>query len=478
MKILDKYIIKNFLVPFFATFFIVLFVLIMQALWWAFNDIAGKDIDLIFILKYLGYIALIVTPTALPIGVLLSSIMAMGNFSEKYEFAAAKSAGVSLKRLMRPLVFLILLISGISFLFLNNVYPYAIFKQRNLFLNMKKQKPALALVAGSFNNEIPGYSIKFDEKYGPDENKLKNVLIYDLRNQKGTTKIIRAKNGQIKTEEGSRYMTLVLNDGFYFEDHINRRRGNTKRENMPASTATFDKYTINIDISSFSDNNMELEKFKGSYTMLNINQLKKGSDSLKIKYDRYLQLRANEFLNNSKGDHLYAIADSLRNTKLGTPLLKNFDEKTTRVILNSAIENTRRQINSISRFKESFKNKRRYLNNFDFEFHYRIAFSLSCLLLFFVGAPLGSIIRKGGFGLPMVLAILIFVAYFFSNAMAKNIAEESTIPTVYAGWISSCLLLPLGIFLTRRATKGIGLFNINVFLRPVTKRLKYFRKTK
>ena len=190
MKILDRYILKTFLVPFFATFFIILFVLVMQALWLAFESIAGKGIGLFFILKFLYYTALVVSTQALPIAILLSSIMAMGNLSENYELAAIKSASVSLMRLMRPLIILTFLISIINFLNLNYILPYATLKQKNLTSNIKKKTPALALIPGSFNTDIPNYQIKFDEKYGEDQNLLKNVLIYDLSSKKGNKKII------------------------------------------------------------------------------------------------------------------------------------------------------------------------------------------------------------------------------------------------------------------------------------------------
>ena len=168
----------------------------MQALWLAFDEIAGKGIDIFFILKFLGYLGLILTPTALPIGILLSSIMALGTLAENYEFAAIKSAGISLKRVIRPLVILVILLSGLNFIFLNNIYPWATLKQKNLYLNMKKKKPALALVPGAFNTEIPGISIKFDEKYGEEENLLKNVQIADLNAGKGKIKVILLKKVQ------------------------------------------------------------------------------------------------------------------------------------------------------------------------------------------------------------------------------------------------------------------------------------------
>ena len=276
MKILDKYILKSFLVPFFATFLIVLFVLVMQALWQTFENIAGKGISLPFIFKFLYYTILIMIPQALPIGVLLSSIMALGNFGENYEFAAAKSAGVSLQRLVRPLVILAFFFSGINFLFLNNIFPYAILKQQNLYLNIKKKKPAMALVAGSFNADIPNYQIKFDEKYGEEENLLKNVLIYDLSSKKGNQKVITSKTGKIISEEGSRYMTLILYDGYYYEEHIKSSTSYQKKQKMPASNATFKEYEFNIDISSVVDEgSLDDQKLTKRHNMLSLNQFKR-----------------------------------------------------------------------------------------------------------------------------------------------------------------------------------------------------------
>ena len=180
MKILDRDILKSFIVPFFATFLIILFVLLMQALLMAFESIAGKGIVLFFIFKFLYFTSLVVSSHAFPIAVLLSSIMALVNMSENYEFAAAKSASIALRRLMRPLIILTLIISVLNFLSLNYVFPYATLKQKNLTNNIKKKTPALALISGSFNSEIPNYQIKFDEKYGEEKNLLKKVIIYNL----------------------------------------------------------------------------------------------------------------------------------------------------------------------------------------------------------------------------------------------------------------------------------------------------------
>jgi lipopolysaccharide export system permease protein len=472
MKILDRYIIKSFLVPFFATFLIILFVLVMQALWMAFESIAGKGIGLFFIFKFLYYTALVVSSQALPIAVLLSSIMAMGNLSENYEFAAVKSASISLMRLIRPLILLTFFISVLNFLSLNYVFPYATLKQKNLTNNIKKKTPALALIPGSFNTEIPNYQIKFDEKYGEEQNLLKKVLIYDLSSNKGNKKIITAKTGKIISEEGSKYMTLVLYNGYYHEEFIPKRRSINNMSKMPASNANFKEYAFNIDISKFTDDDLEEEKYTKSYNMLSLGQLKDTIPTMKISYDEYLTSKSNSIYVKLYAKELYQQNDSI-DTKQFTPvILDNYDLRGKLDVLNAAINNVKTTTKNIKTDTKNIQWKRKKLNLYDIEFHNRIAFSLSCLILFFIGAPLGSIIRKGGFGLPMILAISIYVIYFFANTFGRNLAEESSLSAILGSWVSTIVMVPFAFFLTRRASKGMGLFNIDVFLQPLTRLVK------
>lgn len=463
MKLVDKYILKSFLEPFLATFLVVLFVLVMQALWLAFDEIAGKGIDIFFILKFLGYLSLILTPTALPIGILLSSIMALGNLSENYEFAALKSAGISLKRVIRPLIILTLFLSALNFVFLNNIYPWATLKQKNLYLNMKKKKPALALVPGSFNTEIPGYSIKFSEKYGEEENLLKDVQIADLSSGKGKIKVITAEKGIISSEEGSKYLTFTLENGHYYEEHFKKRMNLEDRKRMPASKATFSTYTINIDISSFNDSEkLDDTKIKEHHGMLSIMQLDSISKTTKVSYDEFTENRAKYLYSILNVKKLHQYPDSLNTQKLDSVVLENFNLNNKGIVLSNAIQSLKRIIDRNDNQKKSFKDKRKILNLYDYEFSYRISFALACVVLFFIGAPLGAIIRKGGFGLPMLMAILIFVIYFFIGQLGKNLAEESALSASFASWLSTLILLPFGILLTRRATKGMGIFNVDV----------------
>ncbi|MDH3321946.1 MAG: LptF/LptG family permease [Flavobacteriaceae bacterium] len=466
MKILNKYILKSFLVPFLATFLIILFVLIMQALWLQFDKIAGKGIGIVVIFKFLGYIALMMVPTALPIAILLSSIMALGGLAENYEFAAIKSAGISLQRFIRPLVMLMIVLSGLNFLFLNYVFPYASLKSKNLVYNMKMKEPALALVPGTFNTEIPGYSIKFSEKYGEKENLLKDVLIYKLKSNNINNNVITAKKGEIISEEGSRYLTLVLYDGYYYEDDLGKRRTLEKRKRAPFTKAHFDDYKVNIDVSNIGDFDPDDVKYKSGKEMLSLNQLQYYTDSLDAPYHNFIDNRATRLYKTIRGHTL--VKDTVLNKELSFDILDNFEDDEKMLVLENAHTLAKGNVDNIKSFKGTLTDKQRIINGYDVEYHKRIAFSVACLVLFFIGTPLGSIIRKGGFGLPMIMAIVIFVIYFFISTLGKNMAESNTVSPFFGGWLATIVLLPFGVLLMIRATNDKGIFNVNAFLQPIT----------
>jgi len=465
MKILNRDILKSFLAPFLATFFIILFVLIMQALWLQFDKIAGKGISLVIILKFLGYMALMMVPTALPIAILLSSIMALGNMAENYEFAAIKSAGISLQRFIRPLMILMFVLSFANFLFLNYVFPYASLKSKNLIYNMKMKEPGLALVPGTFNNEIPNFSIKFDEKYGENENLLKNVLIYDLKSNTVNNKVITAKRGEIVSEEGSRYLTLILEDGYYAEDLIANKATSESRKRAPFTKAHFDKYEVSIDVSNIGDFDPDDVKYKTGKEMLSLKQLNFYIDSLQGPYHEFVMNRANRVYTTLKANKL--MSDTLQGEALNPVLFENFNDKNKLLVVDNAYLSAQGNLENLKSFKETLKDKQKIINGYSVEFHKRIAFSIACLVLFFVGAPLGSIIRKGGFGLPMIIAVTIFVIYFFISTFGKNMAESNTVSPFIGGWLATFLLLPFGVLLMIRATKDKGIFNIDAFLQPL-----------
>lgn len=447
----------------------------MQLLWLVFDDIAGKGISFAIILKFLWYTCLLVTSQALPISILLASIMTLGNLGENYELAAIKSGGISFFRFLRPLTITVLIISFANFLVINYVFPYASLKQKNLVLNIKKTQPTLALVEGSFNNEIPGYSIKFAKKYGEENNLLKEVIIIDTKGTKEDHIVITAKKGKITTEEGSKYMTLVLEDGYYFEDHTASKKKKKDRDKMPSSMAKFKKYTVNIDISDLTSKDLEKEKYKHHYTMKNMVQLNQSSDSLKVSYDKYIEIKYRSLQNNIDIEDLSKKKIDTKE-EISANILENFDTKTQLSILQTVSKNVKNKLKNIQNYKEYYKRKRKNLNNHDYQFHFIVASALSCLLLFFVGAPLGSIIRKGGFGLPMIIAIIIYVAYYFTNTFGKNLAEESSVTAFVGAWLGTLVMTPLAILFTIRAAKDRGFVKFDVILTPFKRLFNRLKK--
>ncbi|NQX82071.1 MAG: YjgP/YjgQ family permease [Flavobacteriaceae bacterium] len=486
IKILDRYLLTTFLSRFLSTFIIILFVLVMQAIWWAFDDIAGKGIDFMFILKYFWYISLLGTSTAMPIAILLASIMTLGAYSENYEYAASKSSGISFSRMVRPLVIFAILLSSLNFLFLNYVFPYASLKSINLHHNMRKKTPSLALSAGSFNSEIPGYTIKFDEKYGANDDKLKNVLIYKIEKNKGNSNIITANRGRLYSEENSNYLKLILYDGYHYNEPIADKRKDRKKalesEAKPMAYTKFYKYTVNIDVSTFNSDGLDDEKHTDKSTMLTIAQASDKVKKLKIEYDKFLlgikkpaklnpgadKLHSHDevyksmeyFRENKNYRALYGVPnDTVNVLSRNTDILANYNIDEQYEIIERAVSTASTTKNKVSNYKANLKRKRKSLNSYDLQFFTRIAGSLSCLLLFFIGAPLGSIIKKGGFGLPMVLAIMIFVFYYFTNEFGKNLASESKITVILGGWFSTIIMLPVALMLTYIAYTDKSIFN-------------------
>ncbi|MGB5243517.1 MAG: LptF/LptG family permease [Lutimonas sp.] len=475
MKILSRYIIKSFLAPFLATFLIILFVLIMQALWLQFDKIAGKGISLVIIFKFLGYLSLMMVPTALPIAILLSSIMTLGGMAENYELAAVKSAGISLRRFVIPLLTMMLLLSVFNYLFLNYVFPYASLKSQNLIYNMKMKEPSLALVAGTFNTEIPGYSIKFDEKYGEDENLLKNVLIYHIPDNEVNNKVITAEKGTILSEEGSRYLTLVLEEGHYYEDIKKNRPTNEEKKRMAFNKAKFQEYTVNIDISRIGNFDPDSVRYKTGKEMLSLKQLGFYIDSLTPHYQEYLNNKSRRFYLTLRANRL--MTDSIPKGNLNPDIISNFEGDKRLTVLDNAIVLAQSNLDNLHSYRDLAKGKQRIINAYETEYHKRLAFSVACLVLFFIGAPLGSIIRKGGFGLPMIIAIIIFVIYFFLSTLGKNMAESNKISPFVGGWLATFVLLPFGLLLLKRATNDKGLFSMERFLSPINQLIRRFKKT-
>ena len=411
-----------------------------------------------------------IVPLVLPLSILLASIMTFGNLAENYEFAAMKSAGISLQRAMRSLTIFIILLSIVAFFFANNVIPFAEYKFINFRKNIAQLKPALAIAEGQFN-DVGYYNIKVNKKSGAEGNTLTGITIHKKSQiGDGSKTVIKAKNGELISNEQSSILQLVLNNGYYYEDIVPKNYDD--RNKMPFAKSSFKKQVINIDLSELNKVDVDQEQVANTNTMLNVNELNYTLDSLK----KNMKTDIISFSDNSNSKIIFPIKNKLivssKNKPLPNDILSLYTNVEKSRILNTASSNLTNTIYSIDSSNTEFFNKQKNINNHLLAFYDKFVIVFACFLMFFIGAPLGAIIRKGGLGLPIVFAILIFITFHFINTFGKRLAQENGMTPFMGAWLSSFILTPLAILLTYRATNDIGLINMDVILAPFQKLLK------
>ncbi len=473
MKKLDLLVIKTFLGPFFITFFVVIFVFLMQFFWLYIDDIVGKGLEVWIIIKLILYVSASLIPISLPLAILLSSIMTMGNLGENSELTAMKSSGISLERIMKPLIILMVFISIGAFLFTNYAIPYCNFKSKNLLYNISRAKPALNIKPGIFNTLIPGYSIRVEEKFGENDNSLKNVLIYIYDKGYDNMRRIIAKEGKMKMHKDM--LIFSLYDGYSYEEH----QANTPEEKrtLPFSKTKFKTQIMNIDMSSLSKEDITKELYSNNYSMLNTSQLLTRIDSFNSSYKKQVKYFSDVNYSNFKLKTLKKpIKDSIPITNIfavfnGTTSLK--DE-----VLRLSANHLRKIYKNIKDENQSIYRRNVIKAKHQLEIHKKLALSTVCLIMFFVGAPLGAIIRKGGMGLPVVIATVIFLFYNIMLNAGERMGRELILIPFWARWYPSIILAIVGIFLTKKATSDSSIFIVERYLRPFIKLLSLLKRTK
>lgn len=470
MKILDKYLLKTFLTTFTTVFVILFFIFILQTVWLFISELAGKDLDLLMIIKFLAFSMPRIVPLVLPLSILLSSIMTFGNLAENYEFAAIKSSGISLQRAMRSLTVFIILLSIVAFFFSNNVIPYAEYKFINFRKNIAQVKPALAIAEGQFN-DVGFYNIKVNKKTGDNGNILTGITIHKKSNiGDGSKTVIKAKDGELISSEQSSILQLVLNNGYYYEDIVPKKYED--RSKMPFAKSSFKKHIINIDLSELNKTDVADESVANTNTMLTVTELNYTLDSLNknIKTD-ILSFSENSNVRIGIPDNK-KILKKEKNKPFPDDILTLYTDQQKLDILKIASSNVTSVSYSIDTIKNELENKQKNINKHILALYDKFVIVYACFLMFFIGAPLGAIIRKGGLGLPIVFAILIFITFHFINTFGKRVAQESGMTPFMGAWLSSIILTPLAILLTYRATNDIGLINMDVILAPFQKIIK------
>ncbi|RNC89911.1 MAG: YjgP/YjgQ family permease [Allomuricauda sp.] len=498
LQIIDRYILSRFLFNFFSSFAILMFIFIFQTIWLFIDDLAGKDLDIWIIGKFLLYYMPTLIDKVLPLTVLLSSILTFGTFAENYEFAAMKASGISLQKAMRSIVIFVILLGVGTFFLSNNVIPASEQKIFNMRRNIAKVKPAAVIVEGVFSDiEGSDMNIKVDKKSGEKDRLLDGVVIHQKNRSNINTTVIKAKDGELVSDEESDIIQLVLNDGNYYEERV--PKSNKEKKKYPFTRAKFDTYIKNIDVSSLNNQDFEQETDITTDKMKNIFRLNKDIDSLKDNNVKLVKAFSKNIITRM-GVFPLVIDDSVaaannivipKTETLTTPkvektkdsiasakdLLAVFPEWQRLQLLSNAKNSIGGLLTTVRTKKKEMNKRYEVYNRHILSLHKKFAFAFSCIILFFVGAPLGAIIRKGGLGLPMVIAIVLFLTYHFIGVFADNSAKKGAINPMFGAWLSTLIMLPLGVYLTKRATADKGLMSFGNIADRFTSLFKKKRNT-
>ena len=480
MRILDRYVLTQFLKNFLGALSILTLIFVFHTIFTYIDELAGRGLELWIIGKFLVYFIPQLIPIIMPLAVVIGSIMTFGAFAENYEFAAMKASGISLMRIMRPLIILMALLSLGTFFLANNVIPVAYREVYALRTNIAKVKPAMAISEGIFSNIGEDFSIKVHKKRGDNDQFLEKVLIHKKSPDGVNRTVINAERGELKSSKAnSNFLQLVLEDGTYYEDIKTNTYASQQR--VPFAKVHFKKYLINIDLSHLNKVDFNEKTDATTYRMMNVNQLHYAIDSLHTDFQQSINDYGNSMVRRT--GLFYAPPPSLPDTvkTTATPtqitsvnqLLNLVDEQARVSLFENAINHNQSQMDNAQYRQEDVEYRYKLMNLHILNFSDKFALTVACFVLFFVAAPLGAFIRKGGIGLPLVVAMVLFLTYYFIGMFMKNIAENNTINPTLAPWIPAFILLPLGVYLTHRVNTDKEMFHF-----PLSHKLMRFIETK
>lgn len=480
MKALDRFVIKSFIGPLVLTFFIVLIILLLQFLWMYIDELAGKGLSFIILTELLFHFSLSFVPQALPLAILLAGLMTFGNMGENTELTAIKSSGIPLQRIMRPLILVISLLVLVSFYFSNYILPYTNKQARSLLYDIRKKRPDINLQSGTFNNDIDGFSIKVGSK-DPVTNRLDNVIIYDHRERNGNVSVTHADSGYIKITSDETGMIMHLYNGQSYNEMKENNVAYNRRK-FPSRRDSFKEEVIVLSLTGFNLERSGHDLFKSTSWMLNMSQLSFFADSLTKDYNDRAEISFKEFRNSKlyteqKPESFFRQPENETDNQkemLSFNASTIFDTLKTEnkgMVLEKAIENMREASNYVMTTTESMKMNIRQIKKYEIDWHKKLTLPFACLVFFFIGAPLGAIIRKGGLGTPSVISIFFFVVWYVISLSSEKLVEEDLIGSIPGMWASSYILLPVGIFLTYKASTDSMIMNIDTYL-------QFFRKIK
>ena len=471
IKKLDKLILKAFVGPFIVTFFITLFVLMMQILWKYIDDLVGKGLDAVTLTRFIIYASATLVTLALPIAILLSSIMTFGKLGENFELVAIKSSGISLLRFMRPLFFVALVLCGITFLFANYLIPVANLKFAVIYNDIYRKSPAFDLKDGVFYNGFKGYSIKVAKKE-KDKTTLRSILIYEQSSNPQDNTVISEK-GAMKMSSDKKFLEFKLQNGYRYEEKVDATNNEFIRLSFKEYNKLFDLSQLDIQLTPDS-------LYKNNFRMQTLRQLDIVLDSVNKNKDSIAKRTQTEFASYfNYNKYKTSGAQILAPDKIKVKAFNDLIPDSLKVIVNQtalyALNNTRNAVqNTSAEFDISTGNIRIILT----EWHRKFSLSVACLVLLFIGAPLGAIIRKGGLGLPILVALLFFTIFHLLNTFGEKLVRRQTLTPMTGMWLPIIVLLPIGVFLTYKATRDSQLFNKEAYYIFLKRASGIFKKEK
>jgi lipopolysaccharide export system permease protein len=479
VKKLDKFVLKSYIGPLVLTFFVVLIILILQFLWMYIDELAGKGLEFKVLAELLFQFSLTFVPMALPLAILLASLMTFGNMGEFSELTAIKSSGIPLRRVMMPVIFLVGSLCVVSFFFSNNVQPYSYRKARTLLFDIRRKRPELNIQAGTFNNDVDGFSIKVSAK-DPGTNRLEKILIYDHRQKNGNTSVTYADSGYMKVTPDESGMIMTLYNGYSYNE-MEEKNVSVSNKSYPFRRDYFKVQTVVISLSGFDLERSKEDLFKLNSATQKISQLMYfidsiGKDNTQKKESYFKEFNTTRIYTerNYYQDGITAVdSAAIARQPVFDPwqVFDTLPVPTRKEVLLKAIENVKFSSNYLEQKKEYVHNDVRTLRNYQADFHKKFTLSFACLIFFLIGAPLGAIIRKGGLGTPAVISVLFFVIYYIITVSAEKLVKEDIINTFAGMWAACIILMPIGIFLTWKATTDSSIFNTETYI-------SFFRKIK
>lgn len=567
MKKLHLLVIKSFVGPLILTFFFVVFILLMQFLWRYIDDLIGKGLEFTVISEFLVYTSATLVPLAVPLAVLLASLMTFGNMAENLELLAFKSSGISLVRIMAPVIILSTIIAVSAFIFANTLLPYSNLRMRSLLYDIQQQRPELTIKPGIFDNNLEGYSIRIGDK-DPKTSLLKDILIFDHTEKKGNINVTLADSGYMRMSADEKHLLLTLYHGKSYVEMQKQKKEDRHVKSYPLRRDYFDEREIIIEMTGFGLNRSDEKLFRNSYSMLNLEQLHHFEDSLtgdlNKALDKFYGVLTKSLTGKSKSVLIKPDAQNKKLTQLERSQLQRADKQppprprprvpgratqahvprsttdsaeaaalgalhdsdpmadrirmadSVRMAESARVADSTRVADSIAlaalppprilalhvdsayalldkleqrravtqalsyaRSNKSVVNsnvgtaewKISRLRRYQIEIHRKYTLSLLCLIFFFIGAPMGAIIRKGGLGMPVIASVLMFLFYYIISMMGEKSARESVISPFFGMWLSTFILVPISIWLTYKAANDSVVLNIDTYF-------TWFRKTR